>query len=77
MNEYERRAYQQNKTGYDRKSALQRYADNMNDDMNDDMIDTYIKEHRNCLDGVENRDDIVMTDKQLDAIVEKLLNKII
>lgn len=73
MNEYERRAYQQNKTGYDRKSALQRYADNMNDD----MIDTYIKEHRNCLDGVENRDDIVMTDKQLDAIVEKLLNKII
>ena len=29
MNEYERRAYQQNKTGYDRKSALQRYADNM------------------------------------------------
>lgn len=73
MNEYERRTYQQNKTGYDRKSVLQRYADNMNDD----MIDTYIKEHRNCLDGVENSDDIVMTDKQLDAIVEKLLNKII
>lgn len=73
MNVYERMAYQKNRTEDDYKSIAQRYAENRDED----AIDVYIKVHKHMLDSLKKRGEIVLTDKQLDAIVEKILKKII
>ena len=42
-----------------------------------DMIDNYVISHNDMLEELEYKVDVVLTDKQLDAIVKKLVEKII